>query len=53
MHNQRRAKEGTTAGNAGRLKDEHNLMLLHDKYERLKREHKGKIEVVESYMRWY
>lgn len=52
MHNQRRAKEGTTAANAKRLTDEHNLLLLNDKHERLKHEHKGKIEVVEIYMCW-
>jgi putative transposase len=31
---------------------EHNLLLLHDKPERSKREHKGKIAVAESDMRW-
>lgn len=31
---------------------EHNLLLLHDKPERPKREHKGKIAVAESDMRW-
>ena len=31
---------------------EHNLLLLHHKPERPKREHKGKIAVAESDMRW-
>ena len=35
-----------------RLMSEHNLLLLHDKPERSKREHKGKIAVAESDMRW-
>ena len=35
-----------------RIMSEHNLLLLHDKPERPKREHKGKIAVAESDMRW-
>ncbi|MGX8939724.1 IS3 family transposase [Symbiopectobacterium sp. Eva_TO] len=51
---QRRA-EGLPPVNAKRLyriMSEHNLLLLHDKTERPKREHKGKIAVAESDMRW-
>lgn len=35
-----------------RIMREHNLLLLHNKPERPKREHKGKIAVAESDMRW-
>lgn len=35
-----------------RVMSEHNLLLLHDKPERPKREHKGRIAVTESDMRW-
>lgn len=35
-----------------RVMREHNLLLLHDKLERPKREHKGMIAVAESDMRW-
>jgi putative transposase len=35
-----------------RIMSEHNLLLLHHKPERPKREHKGKIAVAESDMRW-
>lgn len=35
-----------------RVMSEHNLLLLHDKPERPKREHKGRIAVAESDMRW-
>ncbi|SXF96993.1 putative transposase [Klebsiella variicola] len=54
LRKQRRA-EGFPAVNAKRfyrIMSEHNLLLLHDKSERPKREHKGKIAVAESYMRW-
>lgn len=47
--------EGLPAVNAKRLyriMSEHNLLLLHDKPERPKCEHKGKIAVAESDMRW-
>ncbi|HAK4778208.1 TPA: IS3 family transposase [Salmonella enterica] len=51
----RRRAEGLAPVNAKRLyriMSEHNLLLLHDKPERPKREHKGKIAVAESDMRW-
>ncbi|KFC84363.1 transposase [Hafnia alvei ATCC 13337] len=51
----RRRAEGLPPVNAKRLyriMSEHNLLLLHDKPERPKREHKGKIAVAESDMRW-
>jgi putative transposase len=54
LRKQRRA-EGFPPVNAKRLyrvMREHNLLLLHDKPERPKREHKGKIAVTESDMRW-
>ncbi|HBW8058018.1 IS3 family transposase [Klebsiella variicola] len=54
LRKQRRT-EGLAPVNAKRLyriMSEHNLLLLHDKPERPKREHKGKIAVVESDMRW-
>ncbi len=54
LRKQRRT-EGLTPVNAKRLyriMSEHNLLLLHDKPERPKREHKGKIAVAESDMRW-
>lgn len=35
-----------------RVMNEHNLLLLHNKPERPKREHKGRIAVAESDMRW-
>jgi putative transposase len=35
-----------------RIMSEHNLLLLHDRPERPKREHKGRIAVTESDMRW-
>lgn len=35
-----------------RVMSEHNLLLLHDKSERPKCEHKGKIAVAESNTRW-
>lgn len=35
-----------------RIMSEHNLLLLHDKPERPKREHKGRIGMAESDMRW-
>ncbi|MGI4380729.1 DDE-type integrase/transposase/recombinase, partial [Klebsiella pneumoniae] len=35
-----------------RIMNEHNLLLLHNKPERPMREHKGKIAVAESNMRW-
>lgn len=35
-----------------RIMNEHNLRLLHDKPERPKREHKGKIAVAECDIRW-
>ncbi|EOE4535947.1 DDE-type integrase/transposase/recombinase, partial [Klebsiella pneumoniae] len=47
--------EGQPPVNAKRLyriMSEHNLLLLHHKPERPKREHKGKIAVAESDMRW-
>ncbi len=50
-----RCTEGQPPVNAKRLyriMSEHNLLLLHDKPERPKREHKGKIAVAESDMRW-
>ncbi|MBJ9260688.1 IS3 family transposase [Citrobacter amalonaticus] len=50
-----RRTEGLQPVNAKRLyriMREHNLLLLHDKAERPKREHKGKIAVAESDMRW-
>ncbi|WP_370621656.1 IS3 family transposase [Citrobacter portucalensis] len=54
LRKQRRT-EGLTPVNAKRLyriMSEHNLLLLSDKPERPKREHKGKIAVAESDMRW-
>ncbi|WP_336749815.1 IS3 family transposase [Pantoea vagans] len=54
LRKQRRT-EGLSAVNAKRLyriMSEHNLLLLHDKSERPKREHKGKIGMAESDMRW-
>lgn len=54
LRTQRRT-EGLPPVNAKRLyrlMSEHNLLLLHDKPERSKREHKGKIAVAESDMRW-
>lgn len=51
----RRRAEGLPPVNAKRLyriMSEHNLLLLHDKPERPKREHKGKIAVAESDIRW-
>jgi len=54
LRKQRRT-EGQPPVNAKRLyrlMSEHNLLLLHDKSERPKREHKGKIAVAESDMRW-
>ena len=54
LRKQRRT-EGQPPVNAKRLyriMREHNLLLLHDKAERPKREHKGKIGVAESDMRW-
>ncbi|HEY2454226.1 MAG TPA: IS3 family transposase [Scandinavium sp.] len=51
----RRRAEGLPPVNAKRLyriMSEHNLLLLHDKPERPKREHKGKIAVTESDIRW-
>ena len=54
LRKQRRT-EGQPPVNAKRLyriMSEHNLLLLHDKSARPKREHKGKIAVVESDMRW-
>ncbi|HBV8602059.1 TPA: IS3 family transposase, partial [Citrobacter freundii] len=54
LRKQRRV-EGLPSVNAKRLyriMSEHNLLLLHDKSERPKREHKGKIAVAESDMRW-
>ena len=54
LRKQRRT-EGLQPVNAKRLyriMSEHNLLLLHDKPERPKREHKGKIAVAESDMRW-
>ncbi|MBZ7658765.1 IS3 family transposase [Klebsiella oxytoca] len=54
LRKQRRT-EGLQPVNAKRLyriMSEHNLLLLHDKPERPKREHKGKIVVAESDMRW-
>ena len=50
-----RRTEGLAPVNAKRLyriMSGHNLLLLHDKPERQKREHKGKIAVAESDMRW-
>lgn len=50
-----RCTEGLSPVNARRLyriMSEHNLLLLHDKPEQPKREHKGKIAVAESDMRW-
>lgn len=35
-----------------RIMSEYNLLLLHGKPERAKREHKGRIAVAESGMRW-
>ena len=35
-----------------RIMKEHNLLLSYDKFERSTREHKGKIAVAESNMRW-
>lgn len=35
-----------------RIMSEHNLLLLHDRPERPKREHKGRIAVAKSDMRW-
>lgn len=55
MLRKRRRTEGLPPVNAKRLYrilSEHNLLLLHDKQERPKREHKGKIAVAESDMRW-
>ena len=54
LRKQRRT-EGQPPVNAKRLyriMSEHNLLLLHHKPERPKREHKGKIAVAESDMRW-
>ncbi|EDG2061814.1 TPA: IS3 family transposase [Salmonella enterica] len=54
LRKQRRT-EGLQPVNAKRLyriMNKHNLLLLHDKQERPKREHKGKIAVAESDMRW-
>lgn len=54
LRKQRRS-EGQPPVNAKRLyriMSEHNLLLLHDKPECPKREHKGKIAVAESDMRW-
>ena len=54
LRKQRRT-EGQPPVNAKRLyriMREHNLLLLHHKPERPKREHKGKIAVAESDMRW-
>lgn len=54
LRNQSRA-EGLPPVNAKRLyriMSEHNLLLLHDKSKRPKREHRGKIAVAESDMRW-
>ncbi|EIS3892313.1 IS3 family transposase [Salmonella enterica] len=54
LRKQRRT-EGLPPVNAKRfyrIMSEHNLLLLHDKPERPKREHKGKIAVAESDMRW-
>lgn len=51
----KRCTEGQSPVNAKRLyriMSEHNLLLLHNKPERPKREHKGKIAVAESDMRW-
>lgn len=50
-----RRTEGLPSVNAKRLyriMREHNLLLLHDKPERPTREHKGKIAVAKSNMRW-
>lgn len=47
--------EGLLPVNAKRVyhvMSEHKLLLLHDKPERPKREHKGRIAVAESDMRW-
>lgn len=55
MLRKRRRTEGLPPVNAKRLYrilSEHNLLLLHDKQERPKREHKGKIAVAESNMCW-
>lgn len=54
LRKQRRA-EGVSLVNAKRLYRimcEHNLLLLNEKKEQLKRENKGKIAVAESDMRW-
>ncbi|WP_350239164.1 IS3 family transposase [Pectobacterium colocasium] len=54
LRKQRRA-EGQPPVNAKRLyriMRKHKLLLLHDKPERPQREHKGKIAVAESDMRW-
>lgn len=54
LRKQRRV-EGLPPVNAKRLyriMSEHSLLLLRDKPERPKREHKGKIAVAESDMRW-
>nr|WP_323095090.1 IS3 family transposase [Klebsiella quasipneumoniae] len=54
LRKQRRT-EGLPPVNAKRLyriMSEHNLLLLHDKPELPMREHKGKIAVAESDMRW-
>ena len=54
LRKQRRT-EGQPPVNAKRIyriMREHNLLLLHDKPARPKREHKGKIAVAESDMRW-
>ncbi len=54
LRKQRRT-EGLLPVNAKRLyriMSEHNLLLLHDKPERPTREHKGKIAVAKSNMRW-
>lgn len=51
----RRHTEGLSQVNAKRLyriMSEHDLLLLHDKPERPKPKHKGKIVVAESDMRW-
>lgn len=50
-----RRAEGLPAANAKRLHwvmIKHNILLLNDKSDRPKREHKGKIAVTESDMRW-
>ena len=54
LRKQRRA-EGLLPVNAKllyRIMNEHNFLLMPDKTERPKREHKGKIALAESNMRW-